>query len=176
MTDRRSTTTQPFLRLLRNSQVARLRPRQLIAGRQRRRYPNSTPKTDFPLHNTVTLWNGRDSANDIAIKLICFHAARWRHRIMLKLKIRSNLGFSPPQSLQDEPIQVEFGTKEHTRISNLSLISEERWIQELRSPNILDNWSNVQFFGSQGRQHTSIKVKFGMVKCHGSTFSCKIWP
>ena len=31
-------------------QISRLRPRQLITGRQRRRYPNSTPKTDFPLH------------------------------------------------------------------------------------------------------------------------------
>jgi len=128
MTDRRSATTQPFLRLLRNSQVARLRPRQLIAGRPRRRYSNSTSKTDFPLHNTVTLLNGRDSANDIAIKLICFHAARWRHRIMLKLKIRSYLGFSPHQGLQDEPIQVKFRTKEHTRTSNLNLISEERRI------------------------------------------------
>ena len=45
-------TTRAFVHALR--QISRLRPRQLITGRQRRRYPNSTPKTDFPLHDRPT--------------------------------------------------------------------------------------------------------------------------
>ena len=44
-----SSTPRTFVHALR--QISRLRPRQLITGRQCRRYPNSTSKTDFPLHN-----------------------------------------------------------------------------------------------------------------------------
>ena len=37
---------------------ARLRPLQPLTGRWRRRYPNSTFKSDFPLHNTQCLGLG----------------------------------------------------------------------------------------------------------------------
>jgi len=47
-----TTCTRAFVHALR--QISRLRPRQLITGRQRRRYPNSTSKTDIPLHNSIT--------------------------------------------------------------------------------------------------------------------------
>ena len=62
-------STGAFVPALR--QIARLRPRQLITGRQRRRYPNSTSKTDFSLRNR-RLSNCAFSINPFD-RLIDFH-------------------------------------------------------------------------------------------------------